>query len=124
MNWPGALQKKATHSRLEPHGKDVRAVTVYTHMFVLGDRTGRADEREHPHYTATGATPEEAKAAAYEVYQRAVECAHTFGRKTPMLLECSACGVQKRTPLVKSELEKPAPAAQPRRKRFGFLSRA
>lgn len=119
MHWPSALQKKATHSQLEQHGKDVRGVTLYTHMFVLADRSGRADEREHPHYTATAATPQEAEAAAYAVYQKAVACPHTFQRKSPTLLECPICGVQKRTPMTSSAQTPQKP--KPQRRLFGLI---
>ena len=56
MKWTGASQRKGTLRRLEADGKDVRAVTLYTHTFVLFE-DGRADEQKQPFYTATAATP-------------------------------------------------------------------
>lgn len=98
MKWYGAFQKKGTLSRLETHGKDIRAVTVYTHTFVLlGD--GRTDERDLLHYTASASTPQEAEGLAFAAYQTALGCAHRMTRKTPTLEECAACGVQRRVPL-------------------------
>ena len=63
MKWAGASQRKGTLRRLEADGKDVRAVTLYTHTFVLFE-DGRADEQKQPFYTATAATPQEAEALA------------------------------------------------------------
>ncbi len=115
MIWVGALQTKGQLSRLEPYKKDVRVVTVYTHTFVLGNEKGLADDREDPFYTATGATPEEAEAAAHMVYLRATACTHDMKRTSPTLLECSHCGVQQRTPMhvshqpeAKAKQKKPA----------------
>lgn len=102
MIWTGALQKTGTLSRLEQHGRDVRAVTVYTHTFVLGGEDGMADDRENPFFTASGTTPQEAEARAREVYLKAVGCSHRMKRKGPMLMECTACGVQQRTALAAS----------------------
>ena len=99
MIWAGALQTRGELRRIEPCRGDVRVVTVYTHMFVLGKKNGRADDREHPFYTATGATPEEAEAAAHAIYLRARECTHRMARTSPTLLTCALCGVQQRTPL-------------------------
>lgn len=99
MIWVGAIQKTGSLSRLEPFGKDVRAVTVYTHTFVLGGQDGLADDREDPFFTASAATPGEAEAQAHAVYLKAISCSHDMKRKAPMLLECCLCGVQQRTAL-------------------------
>lgn len=131
MIWPGALQKTGQLSRLEPNGKDIRPVTVYTHTFVMGGADGRADDREHPFYTAEGQTPQEAEEQARAVYLKAVACTHRMAKKQPMLLECRLCGVQQRTPLATATASntttEPASPSQtlPRRKsraaRSGWL---
>ncbi|MDO4244646.1 MAG: hypothetical protein Q4C89_01305 [Deinococcus sp.] len=95
MKWYGASQRRGTLSRLAPDGKDVKAVTLYTHTFFLIE-DGRSDEQKQPHYTAVGATPEEAEAMAFAVYQRAMDCNHAMQQKGPMLIECSHCGIQRR----------------------------
>lgn len=108
MIWVGALQKTGSLSRLEPFEKDVRAVTVFTHTFVMGGQDGLADDREDPFFTASAATPEEAEAQAHAVYLKAISCSHNMKRRVPMLLECTMCGVQQRTTLAH-----PAPAKGP-----------
>lgn len=99
MIWHGALQSKGKHQRLEPHKGDVRVVVFYTHTFVLGEPNGRADDREHPFYTATADSPEIAEKQAYMVYLRSQKCTHDMQNKTPTLLECPRCGIQQRVPL-------------------------
>lgn len=121
MNWSGALQKTGTLSRLEKDGKDVRAVTVYTHMFVLRGRDGRADDREDLHYTAEGATPKEAMQAAHAVYEKAIECQHALVRKSPTVLECRWCGVQKRTTMTHTSSANKAATKKPERLLFGIF---
>lgn len=120
MFWPGALQKKAIHSRLELQGREVRPVTVYTHMFVLGDASGRADEREHLHYTATGTTAEEAETAAYAVYRQAAQCQHDLDRVSPELLRCRHCQVQRRTPPTHQSRADQGHKGKPQRRLFGL----
>lgn len=123
MTWKGALQKTGTLGRLERNGKDVRAVTVYTHMFVLGDKNGLADEREHLHYTAEGATPKAAMEAARAVYEKALTCQHHLVKKSPTLLECRHCGIQQRTELMPNKVAELPQNTKPKSKRrfFGFF---
>lgn len=126
MIWVGALQKTGSMTKLEPFKGDVRAVTLYTHTFVMGGKNGLADDREDPFYTACAPTPEEAEAQAYAVYLRASACAHRMKRLSPMLMECPVCGVQQRTPLAKAEdqgdtPQRQAPVAK-KRPLLGWLS--
>lgn len=123
MIWKGALQKTGTLSRLERKGKDVHAVTIYTHMFVLGDPNGRADEREHLHYTAEGATPKAAMEAAHAIYEKAISCHHQMVKKSPTLLECRRCGIQQRTELNagKADASDQNKKRKPKRRFFGLF---
>lgn len=98
MKWTGASQRKGTLRRLEADGKDVRAVTLYTHTFVLFE-DGRANEQKQPFYTATAATPQDAEALALAAYQRAQDCLHRMSAKGLALIECVHCGLQRRAPL-------------------------
>lgn len=112
-------------TKLEAYQGDVRAVTVYTHTFVMGGKNGLADDRENPFYTASAASPEQAKAQAHAVYLRAIACTHRMARKGPMLLECEVCGVQQRTPLTRAasadEKDQPAPRTKRKPERGGLL---
>lgn len=96
MNWPGTVQKTGTLSRLETYNNDIRPLVEYTHTFVLINEEGRADERQDLFYTALGSTPQEAAAAAEMVYMRAVGCHHQMVQKSPLLMECRSCGIQRR----------------------------
>ena len=118
MKWQGASQRKGTLRRLEAAGKDVKAVTLYTHTFVLFE-DGRADEQKQPFYTAVAPTPQEAEALAFAVYQQAGDCLHRMVSKGPALIECVHCGLQRRVAM--PSLPAPAPARKPERRLFGFL---
>lgn len=96
MNWPGAVQKTGTLSRIETYKNDIRPVVLHTHTFVLKNADGRADERYDLFYTGLGATPEEAETTAEMVYLRSTACKHQMVRKNPTLLECRSCGIQQR----------------------------
>lgn len=118
MIWVGALQKTGNLTKLEPFKGDVRAVTVYTHTFVMAGKNGLADDREDPFFTASGETPQEAEALARTVYLKAIACTHRMARRAPMLMECEVCGVQQRTALAKTAAVEATPAAkQPARKK-------
>lgn len=126
MNWPGAFQKTGAIQVLRPHKGDIKAITLYTHMIVLGRGT-LSDEREDPFYTASGNTPEEAETAAYTVYLRAICCQHHWDAKAPMLLECSRCGIQICGSLpdvgagASAGSTTQAPAAKPKQRLLGSL---
>lgn len=119
MKWPGVSQRKGTLRRLEADGKDVKAVTLYTHTFVLFE-DGRADEQKQPFYTATADTPQEAEAQALAAYHRAQDCLHRMEAKGPALIECIHCGLQRRIALPASG---PAqrPPGKPERKLLKLL---
>ena len=118
MKWHGASQRKGTFRCLEPGSREIRAVTTYTHTFVLIE-DGRADEQKQPFYTAVADTPEDAEARAYAVYCRAADCLHQMTAKGPMLIECVHCGLQRRVSM--PSLPVPVPARKPERRLFGLL---
>ena len=117
MKWQGAIQKKGTFTRLVQAGNDVQSETLYAHPFILIEG-GRASEREQPFYTALAATPLEAEAEAFAVYQMSRQCQHEMMTKGPMLQECLHCQVQRRVPLV-SAAAAPPPKAE--RRFFGLF---
>ena len=120
MKWHGASQRKGTFSCLEQDGKEVRAVTAYTHTFILFE-DGRADEQKQPFYTAVADTPQKAEALALAVYQQAQDCLHQMVGKGPMLIECMHCGLQRRVSMPSLPAPVTAPVRKPERKLFGFL---
>lgn len=120
MKWDGASQRKGTLSRLEQDGQKVKAVTLYSHNFVLHDEWQR-DQQKHLFYTAVAPTPEEAEAKAFAVYQQARECQHEMRAKGPGLTECVHCGVQRRVaPTAQAQAAAPQPQSRPQRGVFGL----